>query len=567
MTKRQHVGSNWAAKVRRGGAVVAAIGMMGSLAVTASGCDTVAQIEFSGRTFQSIHTSGFTPPASSPANPQSCEGVMVGAGGGDMRLRFVLADNQTRPIQLGGTVDNRAVELTSDSVELGESALMQTGTCDPSAADQCVEDFTCGLAPNIPDEPGNDVCLREDSAFSIADTPEAIDFIAETDEHQVYGLLMEGSGSLTGWNPEGSMGAWDQDGDGVAETPPSNSPVIGEPIATDFRDERFVAADSTRKYWDEAYLVARAESRKTYYGLWSFNTNIDPTSHVANVAANELPWTEESTTVRNAMDDYDDETNRNSRANVYEAMQNLITSQYDSGAMSALGLARPDSVDKQLVVFVDGYDDMRDEGIASINSVIEAAKTNNVRVFIVHLDPKLQEPSRLRDDPDYLADQEPCGSDADCKNFESCTSPRGYAPTTDGNVELPAGVDANETYCVPNRDEFGRTGPIHDYARLACETSGGYMYVPSADALTNNLNWTPLALDGLWEAKLSSGEIRRGRSPTASPLRIHTQLGVTVVGKRQPYQFSQQGSFGTGGDSSSDDFDNRGVIFTADADE
>jgi hypothetical protein len=570
MMKRQHKhvghGSNWADKIRRSGIAVAAIGVIGSLAMAASGCDTVALISFSDRSFTNIHSSGFTPPQSSPANPDACAGV---GNDGDMRVRFVLADNNGGPIRLGEAVDKTSVELSGDSVEMANSALMEvsdSGACTDGST--CSTGFSCSTAPELPQD-ATMACVQPDDAFTVPSDSEAVQFVADVDEHQVYGLLMENSGSLTGWNPPGSGNSWDKNADGDTADPEdagAQQGRLGRTIATDFKVDRFGAVLKAQSSWITAYLLAKEEGRKTLFGLWSFNeTRLDPTSHVEPNTANDSHWTEDGRTVGQAITDYQSEAEVGSRANVYEAMNNLIDEQYTRQAMEDRGLARPGSVDKQLVVFVDGYDDMRENDGVNIDGLIEKATQNNVRLFIVHLDPKLDEPESLREDPLYPSKQDPCTDDSTCKNYEVCAKPRGYSAPGDDDVTIPDGAnyDLTKTYCIPRRDDFGRTGPIDDYARLACATGGGYMYVPSVEAIDENLSWTPLALDGLWEAKVESGAISRGNAQPGAPLRIHSDMIVNVTGNSRTYQFSQLGNLSTGGDSNSDDFDSRGVVFTA----
>lgn len=566
MTKRHDVGSSWISKIRRGGTALAAIGLLGSLGVAASGCDTVALISFSERSFTNIHSSGFTAP------PSSCGGIE--SGDGEMRLRFVVTDDENRPIRLGEAVDNQSVELTPDSVELSNSALMQPDELVANCADSTCDTangFTCGTAPGLGSSGAGlnlDRCMKVEQGLSIISEPGAVQFVADNDEHQVYGLLIENAGSLDGFIPPGTKKHWDKNGNGVT----GDSEDQGVPdfrireTATDYGGRRNNAALGAYTSWERAYKLARGDRRDTFFGLWSFESSeTQPTSYIEAAHSSGLEWSKEKGTIENAIiREYSEVTPaRDQRGNVYESIKMLIDNQYNDSKMSELVSTGGESMDKQLVVLVDGYDEMRENDGVELNDVITSAKEQGVRVFIVHLDPKIEEPELIREDPMYPEGQDPCADSSECKNYEECRQPRGYTENAGETVESPGTYSMDETYCLPKRDEFGRTGPIHDYSRIACETGGGYIYVGSPETLASNVEWTPYALDGLWEARVTSSEIVRGKVPLGEALRVHTDMSVSVAGETRTYSFSQIGNLEAGGDSNADDFDNRGVIFTS----
>ncbi|QDG52887.1 VWA domain-containing protein [Persicimonas caeni] len=564
MTKRQDVGSSWISKIRRGGTALAAIGLLGSLGVAASGCDTVALISFSERSFTNIHSSGFTAP------PGSCGGVQ--SGDGEMRLRFVVTDDENRPIRLGEAVDNQSVELDSDSVVLSNGALMQVDELQAPCADSTCDasnGFTCGTAPGLESSSTDDItqCVKVDQGLTVKSESSAVQFVADNDEHQVFGVLLENAGSLDGAPPPGSRGYWDKNGNGVtgdSEDLGTASFAIRE-TATDADYERTGAVSGVYTAWQEAYKLAFGERRKTYFGLWGFDesTTASPTSYIEQARGGGSEWSNDKGEIESAVYlEYSDASPaREQRANVYESINSVINNQYSTDKMNELGLDRADSVDKQLVVFVDGYDEMRENDGVDIEQVIQTAKENNVRLFVVHLDPKLEDPELLREDPMYPEGQDPCSDNSECKNYEECRQPRGYTDNPGETPTSPGTYAMDQTYCIPKRDEFGRTGPIHDYSRIACETGGGYIYVSSTKSLRSRMEWTPYALDGLWEARVTSGEIFRGKVPFGEALRVHSDMTVTVSGDSRTYSFSQIGSLETGGDSNADDFDTRGVVF------
>jgi hypothetical protein len=508
---------------------------------------------------QAIETSGFT------AIPGSCRGI----SDGQMKLRFVLADDENMPIR----PSVMAVELSADSIALSNSALHKAlpRTCD--SAEDCGSnalDFQCGLAPGLADaavEGNLQSCHVPEPKLSLINEAGAVDFVADVEHDQVYGVLMESTGGLNGWSLPGTEGAWDANGDGDtgdAEDLPPYGVLYGDPIASDPEKKRVQGLLGAHNTWVNAHELAQDDQRNTYFGLWSFNAlNAAATSHIAETGQPETSWTTEAAWISRALNDYQSIFPQRSRANVYEAILNVIESSYSDEALSNLDIADPASVDKQLVVFVDGYDDMRENDATGIDEVIQAAVANQVRVFIVHLDPAFEEPEQIREDPDYWRGQTPCLDDDACKNYETCRKPRGYAPTT-GEPVMPV-EGADQTYCLPKRDAFGRVGPIADYARLACATEGGYLYVPSADGVTRSMSWTPLALDGLWEATVNSGELQGAANLGGIPLMIQTDMTITLGEQSRTYSFSRIGETANEApsDPSGDAFDTRSVVFTA----
>lgn len=555
--------------VRRLSVALATLGAVGAFAFGAAGCDTAAQISFSSRTFQEIHSSGFT------AAPGTCGGV----SGGEMKARFVLVDNKNAPIMVGDAIDrpssgSSAVELDSNSVAFSDGALMEVtpGACDDGGS--CPSSsigFQCKDAPNLQGAPGGQSlksCQIPEDGLSVASAASGVEFVSDTTNDQVYGILMENSGGLKGWSLPGTTEAWDANGNGVVGDPddlPAFGVLYGDTIASDPRNKRVQGVVNAYTRWVNAYQLARKTKRKTYFGLWSFNdSEFKPTSHIENVGRPGYPWASESTPITSAISDYQNAAvNDRSRANVYEAALALLNGPYSDQAMTDLGVASPTTVDKVLVMFVDGYDDMRENDNSDIDKVVDAATANNVRIFIVHVDPAFQEPHQIREDPEYWKGQTPCTDDSMCKNYETCRNPKGYGTGVGTEVEKPEGFD--NTYCLPARDENGRVGPIEDYSRLACATEGGYMYSPSIDSVVRNMDWTPYALDGLWEATVTSATMNRKAGLAGMPLKIHTDMGVTVAGQSRNYAFTQLGrTAGVDANATVDAFDTRGVVFVAD---
>lgn len=569
MTKRQDGRSKLAIKLRKGGLALAALGMTGVLAMALSGCDTVAVISFSERNFRSIYTSGFTPvPADGDSATviDSCMGVDAAdasnTNAGNMKLRFVLTDNDNNPIRAGETVDNQSVELERSSLEFSDTALTEVslGRACGDDSDCSESNYTCGTAPGLTTTDSNlDVCHRAEDEGLAVDA--SVDFIADTNFHQVYGMLVQNSGSLRGYNPpqSGEM-AWDSDGDGVTDT--GRDAGLHGDIATDPDGERKNAIRSLRRPWQNTATVAKNEGeRKTYFGLWTF---AGTTLNTVGDENNELDWVRDPDIVESRLTNYFNDTATDNRANVYESIQRVISRKYSTDNLAGYvgDEGQPDKMEKVLTVFVDGPDEVRGD-TGDIEDVVETAREHNVRVFVVHLDARIDDPTRIREDPRYHESQEEdegtCSDDSECKNYETCRRPRGYAD----DIDEDTGFGESDTYCMIDRDEeTGRVGPIQDYALLACATGGGYMYVPSAEALTHNIEWTPYALEGLWETTVHSAETMRGNVPADEPLLVHGNMSVSVSGTEMAYPFNQLGQAPSGFGSTSEDFDTRSAIFT-----
>lgn len=598
MTKRQDGRSKLTTKLRKGGLALAALGMTGALGMALTGCDTVAKISFSERNFRSIYSSGFTPvPADGNTDDviASCMGVdATGASSttaGKMKLRFVLTDNDNNPIRAGETVDNQSVELERSNLEFSDSALTEV-----SLSKACVEDtecsgdnYTCDTAPGLTTtDSGLDVCHRAEADGLEVDS--SIDFVADTNFHQVYGILVQNSGSLRGYNPPGSGNlAWDSDGDGITDV--RRDPGLNTSIGTDPGGARKNAVSALRKPWENTAKVAKNEGgRKTYFGLWTF---AGTTVNTVGDDNNEIDWVRDPADVDARITKYFNGDPTENRANVYEAIQRVINQKYSTNNLAGYvgDGGQADKIEKVLTVFVDGPDALRTAD-DEIKNVVATAREHNVRVFIVHLDARVETPLKIREDPRYHENQETtCTDDSECKNYETCRRPRGYKD----NVGEETDFGESDTYCMIDRDipncasddddcissycpdegapdyadcvdentaGSGRIGPINDYALLACATGGGYMYVPSPEALTHHIEWTPYALEGLWETTIHSAETMRGNVPAGEPLLIHGNMSVSVSGTEMAYPFNQLGQPPSGAGSTSEDFDTRSAIFT-----
>lgn len=460
------------------------------------GCDYTAQWSGPGREFTGLRTSGLVAP----------KGQCL-ASTEDVVMRFV-------PLSTDGAVNPEMRFLNVDAFGAQDIELTQVAAF--SGPNQDCEDLTC--APGFVCAPASgffEPSLQRCHNVDVSAQVGAPTFVSRLQSHQRFGVLMENAGSLSGDLPASLDGLFpDLDGDGVGDSYTWSR----EEAATDVARRRKSALGVMRSNWQRvAEYAAREFKTQTYFGLWTFGD----TAPAPLLGAQE-PWVVGPGAVRMAIDRYPNET-KATRAHVYASMISLLRDR------KAYGHPSMSTEDKVLVVFVDGPDEGR-EPLAGIYEVLAAAE--GTRVFIIHLDNVTQGP-RL-DDPAYLAGQTPDA--CDCREHEECRAVTQYA-TQEGVPVTPR----PGAFCVPKRDVNGRTGPIAEYAEIACETEGGYIYVPEPETLPNQIDWLPRVLDGLWEVPVTlSGapEVMPGEA-----LSWQMNVTVTIDGTGRPYSASQKGEF------------------------
>lgn len=516
-------------------------GLVTGCLFAATACDTVALISFQNREFAGIESPGFTAPAG------SCGGLEDGTA----TLRFVLmADDQT-PIRPGDVVNKQAIPaLTSAEVELEDSALFELPDVACSAGDCRLGEMTCGTAPG--QQASQNRCFDTTSVSLAGD----IQFESDVTTPQLFGVLFENAGSTEGWLPRDVGELYpDWDEDGTAEGQTDSGPLPAR--ASDSASRRKAALTVLLTNWETAAEAALAENRTTQFGLWEFKGTVadDVVSLVDEATPGDTAWTSQYDIANRARENFTQVVG--SRANVYQSALHVLDTAYAPTEYNGH--------EKTLVIFVDGPDDLRFPQY-SANAVIQRATDLGVRIFIAHLD-AAQEPTTQggtpvhRDDPEYWSNtvegeqiQSPCASDADCKNFESCVVPTSYSSSPNGAVEITPGGDM---YCMPRRDENGRIGPIDEYARIACATDGGYIYVKDPAALRPRLDWLPFTMDGLWKTDVTIDDFANRTLPSGEAYKLQTTLRVTIAGRAQSIDFSQSGEAGTTEDAS----DNRSILF------
>jgi hypothetical protein len=497
-----------------------------------AGCDTVARLAFLDNEFNEVQTLGLTPPV----------GACGGTTDGNATLRFVMLDSQRNTIGAGDSLGSQAVQFGRNDLALSNAALFDLpdeacdGTCDQMRLSCQVSDatFDSSLAR----------CNRQ-SAVSSQDPV----FVGSRDKRLVFTLLMENTTSLTGRLPSEMSNLFpDSDGDGMTNAQWSTQALQEPERATDPGNARTSMASQILTSWKAmATRAVSARNSEAFFGMWTFGGG---TAGLKSMLPGEAELVRAGSgaasgggAVDTALASYASLPLRTEIASVYESMSAVLT--------NTEGMARADvnGADKLLVVFVDGPDELRNP-LFSADKVITDAKAVGARVIIVHLDssvtlrsPMAMEPYFI-DTPSYIERQTACASDASCHNFEECRKTTGYATAQGQTPTLPAGVDLSATFCHVKRDENGRVGPIDDYARIACETGGGYVYVPEpgqTGELGARAGWLPYVQDGLWEVPVTFDALARGDVEGGQGYKVQLEVSATVLDVQKPQSMSQLG--------------------------
>jgi len=546
-------------------------------AAFAAGCDTTAKISFPSRSFDEMHSTGMIAPA------EVC-GNLGEQGGSTTKLRFAMvADDGTpiRPARKGGApLDSGEVQLTKDDVGYsGAGAIYETPDLSCTAG-SCSSQYQCSVA--VQDGPNWMQRCNLESTYSVED----VGHVADVDKHQFFGVLAEDAGSLEGFVADNiAQKYYDADGDGSAD---ADHKVQKKRIAraTDNNNDRLTAIKKLVPNWSSVRQEAFAEDRRTFFGLWTFNDVSGNQSMIDEASEEEgTIWTEDPDIIGRATTGtqdnntdgvypaFTDREGTHTRGNVLESMNNLIDDMNNNDQLA-------DS-EKTLIVFTDGPPELHpDRSGVNVDDVIQAAIEANVRIFMVHLDgPAVERNSEgkathelVLDDPQYYGgQQETCESDGDCAMaHETCRQVRGYHPdpggdvtdTTSGGIYPVGQADPDAKFCMPQRREDGRTGPLAIYSRIACATEGGYQYIKSIDDLSSALKWLPYTLDGLWEADVDVRELQRGNYTSNAAIRLQAKFNVQIGDKQVSLDVSQDG--GDVDENAPETGDERSVVVTGD---
>ena len=524
-----------------------------ALLFTVSGCNDCTLtggsqswgiLPWSDRVFTEIYSAGLT-----PARTSSCQ-----ASNGSAVLRVALRDSERAPITPDIFIGDSAVDFSRESISFASSALFElpNATCDAD----CSSGFSCVTPPAV-NESSYLRCTRaEEDLLTVAGDPV---FVSRTDRTQLFGVMLEQTGSWRGRLPT-SITDLNPDLDGDGQSDPGASLTLqsyDNDRATDRQDRRINLARDTVTNWNDV----RANAEQVYqtqslFGLWTFGgSGVNVTSLIADLDSvpDDVEFIDSTGRTVAASLALDGNDGVAEQAAIYESMVTVL------GSINGYASSEYADTDKILAIVVDGPDELR---LPSVDAerVIAAANAIDARIFIVHVDTAVQtmgiststggDIPLFPDDPAYYASQGEgfaSEADCDCKNFEACRQPTRFSSTPDGPLDTPENPDA--FYCVPDRGEDGRIGPIADYERIACATGGGYLYVPDVGRLTAQTSWLPYALDGLWEIPVEVALFANGSVASGEPFLIQTSLTIELGGDNNTYSHLPNPGANTPGDA------------------
>src|SRR5690606_30751009 len=142
------------------------------------------------------------------------------------------------------------------------------------------------------------------------------------------------------------------------------------------------------------------------------------------------------------------------------------------------------------------------------------------------------------------------------KKFEECRFPQTFTTSQGGvqNITSPPNYDNADPkqYCLPKRDEYGRIGPIADYASMTCATGGGYIYASSAASLRPQMEWLPFSMDGLWEISAELPDSKDGTLSAGNAYRLEASMTVKLGDESKTVDYSRLGLVVSGDEDSRD---------------
>jgi len=448
--------------------------------------------------------------------------------------------NEAKEVITSQTSDDvQPRRFTREAVKLSSSALFELP--DVPCQEQC-EGFAASCEALAVGEPSSKRCLIKEG-LGASSAPE---HVADLAKDQLFGLVIEDTGSLSGALPESlTRLSPDLDGDGAGEQVVELLSLRPE-RATDSARRRLGAFGRLVINWEQAQVDAARRKVETYFGAWAFAGNQASLRPLVKDV-----WTTSDNDARVGISKLSAARPEKAHAAVFESTALILS--------DVTGFADPRFADheKTLVLFVDGPDELRLKE-QTAQTVIDAANATNTRIFVVHLDPELKlETSSgaplIVDDPTYVREQDGCADDSACKSFEECRQIMRFSSSPGQNVSTPSEDRAALNFCLPKRDERGRIGPVDDYAQIACATGGGYLYVNNVERLAQQLELLPFVMDGLWEFGISSEALSRGTVKTKHPYLLQTTLELSLGDVVKTNVYSQVGDEGS--------FDNRIVLF------
>lgn len=512
-----------------------------TLAMVGTGCDTVAQISFPERTFQSVRPVAMNPSGSIANLPRD----VCGSFDGDATMRMVLLANDGTAIKEGEAVSLRDIDLRRSDVTFDGVNYYSYPNVPCEDNGDCSGGMTCAEAAN-PDYGKR--CIQS-RTVSVAGDPT---FVGEEPGRQAIAVVMSHEGRMRGWLPADLGNLFLVDENGVQIEGKDNGINTGR--AVDNTRDRFGALRQLRQDWENLVKMVEEDGREAYFGLWSFGeSSATETSWTAESSGDDSAiWTRQPSRVSSAIEAFDSNPDA-VRADVYQSVNSILTKAFGPDTVAS-------AIDtRTLVLIVGGHDERRRPNM-TVDTVIETARELGVRVHVVQADPEI-DTATLRDDYRYYEQQQPCATDSECKNFEECREPQ-YLCQSNGNTCTGINYPQNpgDQFCLPKRDENGRLGPIHDYQRLACETGGGYSYLPAMtnSLLYNRMSGLAMEREAAWEVDIRLDDVNALTAD--SPYALEAAMKVNVSNQERTYNFSTAGITGTAGQPYSRD--TRAIFFT-----
>ena len=426
-----------------------------------------------------------------PPVPASCD-----EPGERQRIPFYISRKErTRsgrlpPIRAGDLMNGQVIEpdglVGPGMMTTRRARVTQASQTTCGSSDQCMSPLKCGEAGV---RGADRYCARTTGVeFIPGTTRQDVDPNFSEDSGQVVAIALENTGSYEGELPSIVGTKYDENGEDDFSEDPAR--------ATDpeLKNRKAIETFGT-------YLATAADSANTKVSLWFFGGQTPSTAQPKlRATETEDHFTDDLELVGELVNDLPSPPGK--PANVYQTINRVVDRD--------LGIDKYEDHEKFLFLVTDGPNEVWSDE-ATKQKVLEKLEKHDVQLYILHLDKKI-DGSLLRDVPTYWAGNDqcrdddscdgasPCGTDADCANFETCRKATIYADEEGGQVE-----ETGVSYCMPDYSD-GYLGPIGPYADLACQTGGNYIYTTEPEQLVHWASRLPYAIDGRWsiEAEVSA---------------------------------------------------------------
>jgi hypothetical protein len=432
-----------------------------------------------------------------PPIPTSCDEPNV-----NYRIPFAIIaekreDGFRRPLRPGDRIAGRTL-IPNETVTVGALLAERTriaaeteSACQTNA--DCEAGFKCASGGV---REASKVCTRQTGLSFVPDSV-AFDYDpGDGDRRQIVSVLVENSGSLQGYLPKEVGELYGEDG-------------MKDLFAQDARatDGDLSSRDAVKEFL--TFLASYIDPASSRLSVWWFAGDTPVrTVAITNEGESEDFYTADLTDPIDKIANLPTPSANLGTGNVYQAITRVISKD--------MSLAKYADYEKHLFVIVDGPNEVFDSN-ATKEKILEMLEEHGIHLFIIHFDAAIdttlvRDPlaywagSKLCRDDETCMGAPPCGSDADCENFEECRAAKIYPADQAGTITttpLP--------YCLPKYRDDGRLGPNNAYADLACRTGGNYFYFSNARAMVQPLKEIPAALDGQWsiESEISYLDLNR----------------------------------------------------------